>query len=96
MKMSPSNSVSTPTFSRAAKLLLKMLDMRCQRYQDCFRLCQKEFSREAVHDLRVATRRLLTMLEILETLFLGMQGRKLRRELKRQLDCLAHPPAFYR
>ena len=65
-----------------------MLDMRCQRYQDCFRLCQKEFSREAVHDLRVATRRLLTMLEILETLFLGMKGRKLRREIKQQLDSL--------
>ena len=78
----------TPTFSRAATLLLKMLDMRCQRYQDCFKLCQKDFSKEAVHDLRVATRRLLIMLEILETLFLGMKGRKLRRELKRQLDCL--------
>ena len=65
-----------------------MLDMRCQRYQDCFKLCQREFSNAAVHDLRVATRRLLTLLEILETLFLGMKGRKLRRELKQSLDCL--------
>ena len=62
--------------------------MRCQRYQDCFKLCQREFSNAAVHDLRVATRRLLTLLEILETLFLGMKGRKLRRELKQSLDCL--------
>jgi CHAD domain-containing protein len=65
-----------------------MLDLRCQRYQDCFKLCQKDFSRQSVHDLRVATRRLLTLMEIVETLFLGMKGRKLRRELKRQLDCL--------
>ena len=86
--MPKSEASPAPTFSRAATLLLKMLDLRCQRYQECFKLCQKDFSKEAVHDLRVATRRLLTMLEILETLFLGMKGRKLRRELKRQLDCL--------
>jgi CHAD domain-containing protein len=77
-----------PTPSRAATLLLKMLDMRWQRYQDCFNLCRKDFSGEAVHDLRVATRRLLTVMEIIETMFLGMKGRKLRRELKKQLDGL--------
>ena len=86
--MSSSKTAPSPTYSRAATLLLKMLDMRCRRYQDCFKLCQKEFSNEAVHDLRVATRRLLTLLEILEALFLGMKGRKLRRELKQQLDSL--------
>jgi CHAD domain-containing protein len=86
--MSPSNPPSIPPFSRAAALLLKMLDLRCQKYQECFKLCRKDFSKEAVHDLRVATRRLLTMLEIIEMLFLGMKGRKLRRELKRQLDRL--------
>ena len=87
-KMTSSEATPTPTPSRAATLLLKMLDLRCQRYQDCFKLCLKDFSKEAVHDLRVATRRLLTLMEIIETLFLGMKGRKLRRELKRQLDCL--------
>ncbi|MGB8213386.1 MAG: CHAD domain-containing protein [Anaerolineales bacterium] len=86
--MTPSNGTPSPTFPRAALLLLKGLDNRWQRYQDCFKLCQQEFSKEAVHDLRVATRRLLILLEILETLFLGMKGRKLRRELKRQLDSL--------
>ncbi len=86
--MTPSEAPSTPTRSRATTLLLKMLDMRCQRYQECFNLCRKDFSKEAVHDLRVATRRLLTLMEIIESLFLGMKGRKLRRELKRQLDSL--------
>lgn len=74
--------------SRAATLVLKGLDDRCERYQDCFKLCQQEFSKEAVHDLRVATRRLLTILEILERLFLSMKARKLRRELKRELNSL--------
>ena len=86
--MTPSEAPPAPPPSRAATLLLKMLDLRCQKYQDCFNLCQKDFSRDPVHDLRVATRRLLTLLEIVESLFLGMKGRKLRRELKGQLDCL--------
>ena len=86
--MTPSKAPPNPTPSRAATLLLKMLDLRCQKYQECFKLCRKDFSKEAVHNLRVATRRLLTMLEIIEMLFLGMKGRKLRRELKRQLDRL--------
>jgi CHAD domain-containing protein len=86
--MSPSQGLSTPTFSRAATLLLEMLDLRSQKFLVCFTVCQSEFSKEAVHDLRVASRRLLTLLEIIESLFLGMKGRKLRRELKRQLDCL--------
>jgi CHAD domain-containing protein len=86
--MSPSKSPLPPSLSRAAKLLLEMLELRCQKYQAFFKACQNEFSKETVHDLRVTTRRLLTLLEIIETLFLGMKGRKLRRELKRQLDCL--------
>ncbi len=77
-----------PVFSRAAFLLLKGLDSRWERYQVCFESCCQEYSKEAVHDLRVATRRLLTMLEILETLFLTMKVHKLRRELKAQLDTL--------
>ena len=86
--MIPSKATSSQTFSRATSLLLKGLDDRWERYQDCFKVCKQEFSKEAVHDLRVATRRLLIILEILETLFLGMKARKLRRELKSQLDCL--------
>jgi CHAD domain-containing protein len=86
--MSPSKGLSTPISSRAATLLLEMLDLRTQKYLACFIVCQGEFTKEAVHDLRVASRRLLTLLEIIESLFLGMKGRKLRRELKRQLDCL--------
>jgi CHAD domain-containing protein len=83
-------SAATPSsaFSPAATLLLKGLDNRWVRYQDCFQFCRQEFSKEAVHDLRVATRRLLNILEILETIFLAMKGRKLRRELKKQLDSL--------
>ena len=86
--MIPSKDPLSPGLSRAAILLLKGFDNRWQRYQNCFQLCQQEFSKEAVHDLRVATRRLLIILEITETLFLGMKGRKFRRELKKLLDSL--------
>ena len=86
--MIPSTATPSLTFSRTTAVLLKGLDNRCERYNDCFKLCQQEFSKETVHDLRVATRRLLITLEILETLFLGMKARKLRRDLKRQLDNL--------
>ena len=86
--MTTSEAAPSTLLSHAAVLLLKGLDNRWERYQSCFKTCCQEFSKEAVHDLRVATRRLLNILEILETLFLGLKGRKLRRDLKGQLDCL--------
>ncbi len=86
--MTPPEASPTPAFSPAARLLLEGLDSRWERYQACFEYCGQEFSKEAVHDLRVATRRLLTMLEMLESLFLTMKVRKLRKELKEQLDAL--------
>lgn len=87
-EMSQSKASPSPNFSPAAALLLEKLDDRWGEYQDRFQSCHQEFSKEAAHDLRVATRRLLTILEILGTLFLAMNGRKLRRELKRELDSL--------
>ena len=86
--MIPPQGTEPPALSRAAALLLASLEYRCQRYLDSFRQCQQEYSREAVHNLRVSTRRLLIILEIMENLFLEKKGRKFRRELKKQLNSL--------
>lgn len=48
--------------------------------------CKREFSEEAVHDLRVATRRLLAVLDLLRALDPNPRIQKIRRALKNQLD----------
>ena len=86
--MTEPKSISSQNLSPAARLLLRGLDNRWERYENCFQICCQEFSKEAVHDLRVTTRRLLNIIEIFERLFLGTKGRKLRQDLKEQLDNL--------
>jgi CHAD domain-containing protein len=48
--------------------------------------CQKKYSEEAVHDLRVATRRLISTLDLVDSIHPEAKLRKARRALKRQLD----------
>ena len=86
--MTKPKAISSQTLSPAARLLLRGLDNRWERYENCFQICCQEFSKEAVHDLRVTNRRLLNIIEIFERSFLGMKGHKLRRDLKGQLDNL--------
>ncbi|HEX2698114.1 MAG TPA: hypothetical protein VHM28_10430, partial [Anaerolineales bacterium] len=50
------------TRDRARALLLTSLDERWKTYRAQVKTCRKEFSEEAVHDLRVAARRLLAVL----------------------------------
>ncbi len=52
------------------------------------KICRREFSEEAVHDLRVATRRLLAVLDIARALDPGSRLQKTRRFLKDQIDDL--------
>ena len=52
------------------------------------KICKREFSEEAVHDLRVATRRLLAVLDMHRTLDPHPRIQKTRRALKNQLDAL--------
>ena len=44
-------------------LLVQAVDERWQTYRRELKRCQKHYSEEAVHDLRVATRRLISVLE---------------------------------
>jgi len=70
------------------QLLIKSLDARRQQYRDDFNRARADFSEDAVHDLRVATRRLLALLALLRFLLPDLPLRPLRHDLKGQLDSL--------
>ena len=79
----------------AQELLLTTLNQRYEKYRPERKRCKDEFSEEAVHDLRIATRRLLALIELLRVITLakhpvGAKPRlqKLRRVFKDQLNSL--------
>ena len=67
-------------------LLSNSFDERWKKYRAQLKVCKREFSEEAVHDLRVATRRLLAVLDLLRALDPHPRIQKTRRALKNQLD----------
>ncbi|HEU0297259.1 MAG TPA: CHAD domain-containing protein [Anaerolineales bacterium] len=69
-------------------VMIAALDERWNKYREQLRICKREFSEEAVHDLRVATRRLLAVMDILRALDPHPRVQKARRALKNQLDSL--------
>jgi len=73
---------------KAQTLLLVSLNTRWDNYQAKLKTCQREFSEEAVHDFRVATRRLLSSLDLLRTVMPDPRIQKIRGILKDQLDSL--------
>ena len=62
--------------------------LRAQRrhYRRRLKSCQERFSEDAVHDVRVEARRLLSTLELLGAFFSERDLRKIRRTLRRHLD----------
>ncbi len=68
--------------------LVAALDQRWNDYRAQFKACRREFTEEAVHDLRVAARRFLAMLDIIRALDPQPRIQKIRRFLKNQLDDL--------
>jgi CHAD domain-containing protein len=79
----------------AQELLLTALDQRYEKYRAERKRCKDEFSEEAVHDLRIATRRLLALIDLLRAISLAKYParadsrlQKLRRAFKDQLDSL--------
>jgi CHAD domain-containing protein len=79
----PTSEGSKPDVTQ---LLQASLDERWKKYGAELKRCQEEFSNEAVHDLRVATRRILALVGLLRLVFPGLRVRKLRRTFKDQLD----------
>ena len=70
----------------AKTVLLESLDARWKKLRAELKICRNEFSEEAVHDLRVATRRLLALFDLLRVLIPRKRVQKIRRALKDQLD----------
>ena len=67
-------------------LMLTSLQDRWQSFRAELKRCRKKYSEEAVHDLRVATRRLIATLDLVDRILPEANLRKARRALKRQLD----------
>jgi CHAD domain-containing protein len=75
----------------AQDLLLTALNQRAEKYLAEKKRCKEEFSEAAVHDLRVAARRLLALVEMLRCVAPAQMHprlQKLRQGLKDQLDRL--------
>lgn len=70
--------------ARAA--LLETLETRWEKFRLELKKCRKEFSEEAVHDLRVATRRLLAYFDLLRAIVPHKRIQKIRSALKNYLD----------
>jgi CHAD domain-containing protein len=68
------------------QLLLEALENRWRKYLEELKRCRAEFSNEAVHDVRVALRRLLSLIRLLNSIAPRPRLRKLNRLLKSQLD----------
>ena len=69
-----------------APLLLEALEKRWKKYRLELKHCRVEFSNEAVHDVRIALRRLLSLIELLNSIAPRPRLRKLSRAFKNQLD----------
>jgi CHAD domain-containing protein len=76
----------TTTEGYATPLLLGALEERWKNYRIELKRCRVEFSNEAVHDLRVATRRMLAYIQLLNSISPRPRLKKLRRAFKDQLD----------
>jgi CHAD domain-containing protein len=62
------------------------LQGRWEKYNQELNRCRQAFSEEAVHDLRVATRRLLALIDLIGVLYPNIQVQKLLLIFKDQLD----------
>lgn len=69
--------------------LLPVFDRRVAEYRLQWLRCRQSPDEEAVHDLRVAIRRLLALVDLLRSRAFGLRAGKLRRSLKRQLAGLS-------
>jgi CHAD domain-containing protein len=70
----------------ASQLLLEALEQRWKNYRVELKRCRAEFSNEAVHDLRVATRRIVALIQLLNSISPRPRLQKLARTFKEQLD----------
>jgi len=74
--------------SEPGACLAKALRNRMRSYRKQLRLCQQDFSEHSVHQLRVATRRLIAQFVLLSSVVPGAKFEKARKSLKRRLKLL--------
>lgn len=67
-------------------LLLEGLENRWKKYRLELKRCRTEFSNEAVHDLRVATRRMVAFTQLLNAISPRPRLKKIKNAFKDQLD----------
>ncbi len=84
MFMSPGHSVPESGDSGFTGLILASFDQRWEKYRRELRRCQRKCSETAVHDLRVATRRLISTIEIISIAVDDPRLGKLRQALRRR------------
>src|SRR5215208_81270 len=68
------------------ELLLEALDQRWKNYRTELKRCRAEFSNEAVHDLRGAARRMLAIIQLLNSISPRPRLEKLNRAFRDQLN----------
>lgn len=71
---------------RLQEHFIRALNSRFRRYEKKLKDARRHFSEDTVHDVRVAIRRLLSTLDLLDALFPLRVVLVCRRELKEQLD----------
>lgn len=82
-------SRGTPRQHGIDTVLTDSLTQRWRKYLGELRRCRRHCSEEAVHDLRVATRRLISTLMLVEIVLPDPRLRRMRRRLKRLFDSLS-------
>ena len=69
-------------------LLPTVLEQRFSKFAAERKRCKTEFSEEAVHDLRIASRRFLVMVDLLRAVLPNLHLKKIQETIKEQLDSL--------
>lgn len=72
------------------QLLLLALETRWENYRTELKNCRNEFTEDAVHDLRVATRRMLALIQLLNSISPEPHLRRMARAFKDHLDEFDH------
>jgi len=84
--MTISITTDKPSTILVNQFLLEALDERWKNYRDELQRCRAEFSNEAVHDLRSAARRMLAIIQLLNSISPRPRLQKLSRAFRDQLD----------
>ena len=84
--MIPSANEENSSTLLVNQFLLEALDQRWKNYRAELKRCRSEFSNEAVHDLRSAARRMLAIVQLLNSISPRPRLERLNRAFKDQLD----------